>query len=69
MPRYDFKLIQELVWAFVVAAVVAIGGELLTFDQTVLDDPVTWGLAALSAAARAGMAAVVAALRGTFSTS
>lgn len=67
---YDFKLLQELAWIAVTAAVIAIGGELLTFDpQPLLADPVHWGLALLGAAARAAIAAIVAKLRGSFSVS
>lgn len=67
---YDFKLIQELAWVGITAAVIAIGGELVTFSpEPLLADPLAWGLALLGGAARAGVAAVVAQLSkaGTFS--
>ena len=60
---YDFKLLQELAWIGVTAAVIAIGGELVTFSpEPLLADPATWGLALLGGAARAAVAAVVAKL-------
>lgn len=62
MLNYDFKFLQELAWIAVVAAVTALGAELLTFNQAVLDDPLTWGYAVLGAVGRAAVAAIVAKL-------
>lgn len=66
--RYDFKLLQELAWIAATAAIIAIGGELATFDpEPLLADPSAWGLALLGGAGRAAVAAVIAQLRGSFS--
>lgn len=66
---YDFKVLQELEWVAATAAAGVIGAELITLNQSILDNPLAWGTALLVAAGRAGMAAIIAKLSadGTFS--
>lgn len=68
MPSYDFKLLPELVWVFVTAAVITIGTELTSFtSESFLADPGAFLLALALAAGRAGIAAILARLNGSFS--
>jgi hypothetical protein len=60
MPKYEFKLVEEAAWSFLVSAIVFAGSAfLLTDDAT---DWRTWAVAAALGAARSGVGAVLAVL-------
>ncbi len=58
--KYDFKLVQEVAWGAVVAALVFLGTAFLQSGS--VTDWKAWTIAALAGAARAAVAVVVAAL-------
>lgn len=54
---YEFKIAQELAWAFVVGAGTVLLTILVKFDPETVTDWKTWAIASGSAALRAGFAA------------
>jgi len=60
IPPMTFKLAQEVGWAFVVAAGLALFLALVQFDPEVITDWRAWGLGLLGQVIRGGATAVVA---------
>ena len=60
MPKYTFKILPELGWAALVAAVVAAGELLIITEPAAVDNWETWAVTGLAGIARASVAAVVA---------
>jgi hypothetical protein len=64
---YDFRLIPELAWVAVTAAIITIGAELTNFTSDgFLADPGAFLIALGLAAGRAAVAAVIARISGSF---
>lgn len=57
--RYEFKVTQEIIWAFSVGAGTAILEILIKFDPSIITDWSTWAIAAGAAVLRAGAAAAL----------
>lgn len=70
MPIYNFKFLQEVAWAAVVAAIVFIGGQFVALGTVDITDWKAWAFALVAGAARAAVAAIVAKLgSGSFQAS
>lgn len=63
---YSFKLWSEAGWAALVAAAAILGQMLIDLDAEVIADWQTWGIAGISSAARAALAAGLAVIAGSF---
>ena len=63
---YKFVVIREAGWAAFIAIATLLLQELATFNEAVLDDPVTWVIGVGLALLRAGAAAVLAAFTKGF---
>lgn len=67
---YNFKFLQEVGWAALVAAIVFIGGQFVALGTVDVTDWKAWAFALIAGAARAAVAAVIAKLgSGGFQTS
>ena len=62
---YNFKLIEELIWAAGISASVYILGELVFFNAATITDWHTWGIALASGSIRAAAGAMLAMIRKT----
>ncbi|HET6380189.1 MAG TPA: hypothetical protein VFH63_04030 [candidate division Zixibacteria bacterium] len=60
---YDFHKWQELAWAIFVAVATVVLTELVTFNESTLDDPIAWGTALVAACVRAAAGAALAFIR------
>jgi hypothetical protein len=62
IPKYTFKVTDELVWTLVVAAITPLLTALSQFDPDKITDWRVWGVGIIAAMIRAGVAALLAAI-------
>lgn len=65
-PPYRFKILQEIGWAALIAAAIALAEVLITFRPETITDWRTWALALLGSCVRPAAAALVNGLVAAF---